>query len=72
MKLKERIKSKVDQLDPSELRIVGALIDTLKERRNAALKDAYVEKDPYLKVIEMMGTNFLTSHDILADRQERI
>jgi hypothetical protein len=38
MKLKETIKSKVDQLDASELRIVKMLIDSLKGRRKGRKK----------------------------------
>src|SRR5690606_2750108 len=64
MKLKERIKSKVDQLEASELRVVDILIDSLAKRRTREIEKSSSDRFAFLKVIELMDPNFLTSDDI--------
>jgi hypothetical protein len=71
MKLKETIKSKVDQLDASDLRIVEMLIDSLKGRRKKEGKKL-CQIPPFLKVINLIVPGVLTSDDIHKGRQERI
>ena len=72
MKLKEAIKLKVDQLEVSDLKVVDSFIDSLKNRRSKRREKAVADRPPYLTVIELMGSNTLSSDDILAEREERI
>jgi len=72
MKTKESIKSKVDQLNTRELRIVERLIDSLKSRKKIRSKKALEEKPPYKKVIDLIGSPGLVSGDIQKERQERL
>lgn len=72
MKLKENIKSKVDQLEASELRVVDILIDSLAKRRTREIEESSSDRSAFLKVIELMGPNFLTSDDISRERQDRV
>lgn len=72
MKLKEKIKSKVDQLEAAELRQVDILIDSLKKKRGLEKKKGGSEDTAFLTVIELMAPKFLTSEDILSGRQEEI
>jgi len=68
----QTIKSKVDQLDASDLRIVGMLIDSLKGRRKKRKKKAMSNTPPFLNVIHLIGPGVLTSDDIHKGREERI
>lgn len=72
MNLRENIKSKVDQLDASELKIVGILIDGLSTRNKTEVVECHSDNSPYLKVIELLKLNFMSSTDISMGRQERI
>ena len=72
MKLKESIKSKVDQLEASELRVVDILIDSLTKRRIREIEEDSSDRFAFLKVIELMGPNFLTSDDISREREDRV
>jgi len=72
MKLKENIKSKIDRLDASELRVVDILIDSLKERRTREIAVNSSGRSAFLKVIELIGSNSLSSDDINRERQDRV
>ena len=72
MKLKESIKSKVDQLEASELRVVDILIDSLTKRRTREIERSSSDRFAFLKVVELMGPSFLTSDDIDRERQDRL
>lgn len=72
MKLKEKIKSKVDKMEAAELRQVDILIDSLEKKRSLEKKTGRTEDMAFLTVIELMAPNFLASEDILSGRQEEI
>ncbi len=72
MKLKEEIKSKVDKLDPGELRIVEILIDSLSGNRKLRCRKTTQRKNFYEDVINMIGAPGLTSVDIDFGREERV
>jgi hypothetical protein len=71
MKLKENIKIKVDQLETSQLRLVDALIDSLSRGKDPYKKMGDTKNTAFLKVIELMNPNFLSSDDIILGRRER-
>ena len=72
MKLKENIKSKVDKLDPYDLRIVEIIIDSLSGKRRVRKRKTSHRKPIFLEVIKLMEPVDLTSDDICAGREERI
>jgi hypothetical protein len=72
MKLRETIKSKVDQLEASGLRVVNILIDSLNEPKKREMKETFADRLAYLKVKKLVGPNFLSSVDMSNERQERI
>ena len=69
MKLKEKIKLKVDKMEAAELRQVDILIDSLEKKRSLGKKKGRKEDMAFLTVIELMAPKFLTSEDILSGRQ---
>jgi len=72
VELKENIKSKVDKLDPYNLRIVEHLINSLSDNRLITKRKHTKSKPFYLEVISLMGPPGLSSDDITAGREERI
>lgn len=72
VELKENIKSKVDKLDPYNLRIVEHLINSLSDNRLITKKKHTKRKPFYLEVISLMGPFGLSSDDITTGREERI
>lgn len=72
MRLKENIKSKVDMLDPTDLRLVEILIDSLSGNRKIRTRKPSHKKPIYLDIIKLMKPAELTSHDIDLGRNERI
>ncbi|MBE0638577.1 MAG: hypothetical protein IH598_08655 [Bacteroidales bacterium] len=72
MKLKEKIKSKVDGLDPYDLRIVEILIDSLTGDRKPHRSKLIPKTNYYDEVIKLTGAAGLTSSDINIGREERI
>lgn len=72
MKIRESIKSKVDELDTHDLRIVELLIDSLKRKRKPTRRRIKTDQKPYEKVIKLIGGMGLSSEDIDELRQERI
>jgi hypothetical protein len=69
MKLKDKIKSKVDQLGKEDLEIIEKLLDSL-EKQKAAEKEASKDRPPFMDVIELLGPKGLTTKDILEGRSE--
>ena len=72
MRLKEDIKSKVDRLNPSELRLVEILIDSLSGNRKIRVRKHIQKKPVYLDIIDLMKPAELTFNDIDSGRNERI
>ena len=72
MKLKESIKSKVDYLDPQDLRKVKLFIDSLTEKTNDNKEKPQYDHPPYIEVMKLLGKSGLTSQDIHKEREERI
>jgi len=72
MKLRENIKSKVDKLDPADLRVVEILIDSLSGNRKIRNRKTSHKRPFYLDVIKLMEPVKLTSVDIASGREERI
>ena len=72
MKLKESIKSKVDYLDPQDLRKVKLFIDSLTEKTNDNKEKTQYDHPPYIEVMKLLGKNGLTSQDINKEREDRI
>ncbi len=70
MELKENIKSKVDKLDDGELRIVDMLIDSLKLRKQSPKRKLKSSQAPFLKVINLIGKEGLSTEDIYKERAE--
>jgi len=71
MRIRESIKSKVDELDAHDLRIVDLLIDSLKSKRKPSRRRIKTDQKPYEKVISLLGGIGLSSEDIDEVRQER-
>jgi len=72
MTTKEKILSKVNLLDSSELRVVEQLIDSLSRKRKKRKQKATDVTKPYNDVIKILGSSGLTSEDIYNERQDRI
>jgi hypothetical protein len=72
IKYKEDIKLMVDKLDPSELRIVKQLIDSLTSNKKPSPIRRKSTKKYYTEVIELLEGNLLTTGDIDQGREERI
>jgi hypothetical protein len=72
MKLKENIKSKVDTLNPNDLRLVQMLIDSLSDKGKVKTGQPSDTKQIYLEIIKLMKPAQLTSYDIDSGRSERI
>ncbi len=72
MELKEKLKTRIDRLDPYELRIVKILIDSLSIKKTNQKFDESLVSEYYQEVIELLGTNGLSSFDIKLGREERI
>jgi hypothetical protein len=72
MRLKENIKSKVDTLNPNDLRLVQMLIDSLSDKRKIRVGQPSTIKPVYLELIKLMKPAELTSYDIDSGRNERI
>lgn len=69
MKLKEKIKSKVDQLGIEDLKLVDELLDTLHKKQTSK-KSLYPEKAPFYDVIKLLGSKGLSTEDIIKGRNE--
>lgn len=69
MKLKDKIKSKVDQLGKEDLEMIEELLDSL-EKQKAAEKELSKDRPPFRDVIELLGPKGLTTKDILEGRSE--
>lgn len=72
MELKDKLKTRIDRLDPYELRIVKILIDSLSVKKTNQKSDESLESVYFQEVIELLGTNGLSSLDINLGREERI
>lgn len=72
MQTKEKIKSKVDQLDPTELRIIDLLIDSLSRNRKDRRQKTNAKKQYYEDVISLLGNTGLSTNDINTEREERL
>lgn len=72
MELKDKLKTRIDRLDPYELRIVKILIDSLSVKKTNQKSDESLESVYFQEVIELLGTNGLSSFDINLGREERI
>lgn len=72
MNLKESVKTKVDQLDHRDLRIVYLLIDSLSGRKKPGKSKRDAHQKYYEKVIQLLGNTGLSSNDINTGREERI
>ena len=72
MELKEKLKTCIDRLDPYELRIVKILIDSLSVKKITQKSEELLVSEYYQEVIELLGTNGLSSFDIKSGREERI
>jgi hypothetical protein len=69
MKLKDKIKSKVDQLGKKDLEMIEKLLDSL-EKQKATEKEIEKNRRPFVDVIELLGPKGLTTKDILEGRSE--
>jgi hypothetical protein len=69
MQLKEKIKSKVDQLTLEELKLVEELLESL-DKKHAPRKIRYSDKPPFDEVIKLLGPKGLTTQDINLERNE--
>ena len=69
MELKEKIKSKVDQLDLEDLKLVDELLDSLNKKQETK-KSSYPDKPPFYDVIRLLGPKGLTTADIIRNRNE--
>lgn len=72
MELKDKLKNQINRLDPYDLRIVKILIDSLSVKKTHQKLADSVKTDYYQEVIELLGTNGLSSFDIIIGREERI
>ena len=72
MQTKEKIKSKVDQLDPTELRIIDLMIDSLLRNRKGRRHKTNSKKRYYEDVISLIGDTGLSAKDIIIEREERL
>lgn len=72
MQTKEKIKSKVDQLDPTELRIIDLMIDSLSRNRKHRKHKNNTKKRYYEDVISLLCNTGLSANDINAEREERL
>ena len=72
MELKEILKTRIDHLDPYELRIVKILIDSLSVKKTTQKSEVSLRSEYYQEVIELLGTNGLSTFDINLGREERI
>ncbi len=72
MKLKEKIKSKVDRLDHHDLRVVEILIDSLTGSKKPQRPESIKQVSAYDEVIALIGGNGLTLQDINSGREERL
>lgn len=72
MELKENIKSKVDKLDPYDLRLLEILIDSLSGKRKISRRKIADSKPFFLEVINLIGPSGLSTNDINVGREERI
>ncbi len=72
MKTKESVKTKIDQLDKKELRVVEAVIDSIRTRQKKRKKTLDPAKPPYKKVIRHLGGSKIGSSDIIQERQDRV
>lgn len=69
MKLKEKIKKKIDRLDPENLRAVQLLLDSLTKKKDSVKPKS--SQKPYKQVIDILDNNQLTVEDINEERNER-
>lgn len=72
MKLKEKVKSKVDRLDQHDLRVVEILIDSLTGSRKPQQSKRAGQIVAYDEVIALLGGKGLTLSDINAGREDRL
>ena len=72
MELKDTLKTRIDRLDPYDLRIVKILIDSLTAKKKPPKPPASGTNNYYLDVMRLLGANGLSSHDINLGREERI
>ncbi len=72
MKIKEKIKSKIDHLEPQDLRKVKLFIDSLTDKRKVNTETTEQDHPPYMDVMKLLGNVELTSGDIHKEREERI
>jgi hypothetical protein len=72
MKLKEKVKNKVDRLDQHDLRVVEILIDSLTGSRKTQQSKRAGQIVAYDEVIALLGGKGLTLSDINAGREDRL
>ncbi len=72
MATKEKVKSKVDKLDPRELRIIDIMIDSMSRSRKKQQLKTDTKKRYYEEVISLIGKSGLSAGDINIQREERL
>lgn len=72
MKIKEYIKTKVDTLEPDDLRLIEVLIESLSEKRNMRSRKKTDKTPIYPEIIRLLQPAGLTSKEILEERDERL